>query len=285
MDNTVELRSLNDADFKTITEDLVKTIKNELKIKESGEQLDFEYDINKYLARYEALGFSTLINRISSRDFHPSDSNVILNILGSIHNKYIDDIRLQSFLWLLEDASPNIRDGAIMGLVEIGRVESIEPIRVALKNEDDEFIRYLMTTAISKITKKNKEILEAPMENKKKLLERMPPVESDGYVVPVKLQPGTVNLYEYATIQAVMEQLVRIIHNNTGPFDGVGAKAEIALDFNRMGDPKSAEITINIRYDRNIDFYVRPVDEQKKESSLSDNDIAKSIAYTETEVY
>ena len=35
----------------------------------------------------------------------------------------------------------------------------------------------------------------------------------------------------------------------------------------------------------NIDFYVRPVDEQKKESSLSDNDIAKSIAYTETEVY
>lgn len=280
-----ETKGLYDNNFQPYTDQLIQFVKGELRSKESGEELESDDKINEYIERYGVLAFATIIENIESRNFNTSDANVILDILASVENKSIEDYRLDSFIKLLLDTSPRIRDGAIMGLIEIGRFEGLAPLKEALKIEEDQFIRYLIDKAIARLTYKHASRLGGTVEDRKKLLLRMPKVEEDGYVIPMKFAPGVVNLYEYATLQAIIEQLASILKDSTGPFDGVGARAGIDIRYNPEGDPRSAKITIDVRFDRDLDFYTRPIEDEKPASALTDEDIGKSVTNMETEIF
>lgn len=260
------------SDFGQEYQVIIKTLKSEEGLIETGEILKSSELIQQFIYKYSSTGIYALTRLVRDRLVSTTVAGEILRQIGEIDRHSLKEYAVTMISKFLDNPSLRVRDGAIMGLSNIGMVEAIPYLEYSHSQEKDEFIKYVIVKTIASIKARNipnPSSMEIPPSSRKDTLmtyDRRPEDvknltihrDEDGraltfnkkedikndFQIPIKFPPGTLTSAEFVTLQAAGEQLARIILNQLGNPKAVQVSSAIDLSKDEEGRTIGFVITL-----------------------------------------
>lgn len=217
--------------------------------------------IADFIKTYHSTAVYELASLIRQGKVSNACAGEILRQLGDNKNSNLSSYILLFIADFLSNPSPKIRDGAIMGLSNLGRSEAIPFLLEAISTEDDNFLKYVIMKTVSSLRNQNPVESEDILANLRRpqdivnlaierddlglsiALSRSSKTAED-LQIPIIFAEGALTNAEFATIQAAGEQIARITLNQLGHPLAIKVSSAIDVKKDKFDRPIGFEITL-----------------------------------------
>ena len=222
-------------------------LKKDQSLFETGSALRSKDMLINFIHRYGHVAIHAINIAIRDGKINTVCAGELLRQLSEIEVSGIRDKMTGMLTDYLSNPSPRIRDGAIMGLSNIGSLEAMRALELHLDNESDPFLYVVIRQIIKSIKDKH----NSQQKEECMTLNRKPEdiinqsivrnshgesiplkkanLTEDEMMTPLKFLPGSLTNAEFVVLQAAGEQIARAIMNQMGTPDAIQVRSQIQI--------------------------------------------------------